>query len=238
MSDAALPPGVSELFGAEPVFSDDHEGRSGGVVQVNGTYWMKRGSVARAEHERLAWLAAQGVAVPEVVLFEADTLVLADAGVPSLAAANAPGKAMGVALRRLHDLPITLCPFDGRLDVMLAQAAVQVRDGLVDAEDFDDDNLGRTPEHVLEQLRAERPGAEDLVVAHGDYTPSNVLEGGLLIDVGRLGVADRYRDIALAVRDLEDDFGPDEVRAFLAAYGLSEADPARLRYYRLLDELF
>lgn len=48
---------------------------------------------------------------------------------------------------------------------------------------------------------------EDLVVAHGDFTPMNVLEGGILIDVGALGVADRYRDLALAARDLREDFG-------------------------------
>ncbi|WP_244975999.1 aminoglycoside 3'-phosphotransferase [Nocardia huaxiensis] len=235
---AALPPGVAELFGPAPVYSQDHEGQSGGVVKVGGAYWMKRGPVARAEYERFEWLAAQGVTVPKVVAFEADTLVLADAGVPSLATAAAPGRTMGETLRRLHDLPIALCPFDGRLDAMLAQAGGLVRDGEVDVDDFDDDNLGQTAEQVLERLHAERPAVEDLVVAHGDYTPSNVLNGGLLIDVGRLGVADRYRDVALAVRDLDDDFGPDEVRAFLAAYGLPEPDETRLRYYRLLDELF
>ncbi|WP_459957577.1 phosphotransferase [Nocardia sp. IFM 10818] len=235
-----LPPAVNELFGADPVFSDDHEGASGGVVNVNGTYWMKRGSEAVAEHARLVWLEAQGLPVPKVALFDADVLVLADAGVASLASAelDSPGTAMGEVLRRLHALPIADCPFDARIDTMLRLARRQVAEGLVDAEDFDDDNAGRTPEAVLEQLIAERPETEDLVVVHGDYTPSNVLEGGMLIDLGRLGVADRYRDIALALRDLEDDFGPGEVAAFLAAYGLSEPDQRRVHYYRLLDELF
>ncbi|MFC9996947.1 APH(3') family aminoglycoside O-phosphotransferase [Nocardia sp. NPDC127526] len=235
-----LPPAVRELFGADPEFSDDHEGASGGVVNVNGIYWMKKGPEAVAEHERLTWLETQGLPVPKVALFEADVLVLADAGVASLASAevDSPGAAMAEALRRLHALPIADCPFDARIDTMLRLARRQVEDGLVDAEDFDDDNAGRTPEAVLEQLIAERPEVEDLVVVHGDYTPSNVLEGGMLIDLGRLGVADRYRDIALALRDLDDDFGPGEVAAFLAAYELSEPDQRRVHYYRLLDELF
>ncbi len=207
------------------------------MVNVNGIYWMKTGSDAVLEHARLD---GQGVPVPKVALFDAEVLVLADAGVPSLASAelDSPGAVMGEVLRKLHALPIAECPFDARLDVMLVQARRQVDEGLVDDEDFDDDNRGRTPEDVLEQLVAERPESEDLVVVHGDYTPSNVLEGGMLIDMGRLGVADRYRDIALALRDLDDDFGPEEVEAFLAAYGLSEVDERRVRYYRLLDELF
>ncbi len=234
----ALPPKVSALFGPAPTRSLDHEGRSGAVEFVNGAYWMKRGPDAVADFERLTWLGEQGIAVPAIAIFEDDVLVLADAGVPSLANHRAPGALLGRVLRRLHEIPVSACPFDGRLDVVLEQARRQVVEGLVDAEDFDDDNIGRTPEHVLEQLLAQRPAFEDLVVAHGDYTPSNVLEGGIVIDTGRLGVADRYRDLALARRDLLDDFGQAEFDAFRAAYGLAELDPIRLEYYRLLDELF
>ncbi|MFJ8959684.1 phosphotransferase [Lentzea sp. NPDC102401] len=74
--------------------------------------------------------------------------------------------------------------------------------GLVD--DFDDDNLGVTPEELLHRLVATAPSAEDLVVAHGDFCPPNVVlrpDGStVLIDVARLGVSDRHRDIALAHR--------------------------------------
>lgn len=236
----AFPPAVTAVIGSAPELSDDHEGQSGGVVRVNGTHWLKRGAEARAEVERYRWLTRQGMPVPEIVVFEADVLVLADAGVPSLASAqvDSPGTLMGETLRRLHALPVADCPFDSRLETMLTWARRLVADGLVDTEDFDDDNLGRTPESVLAQLIAERPAVEDLVVVHGDYTPSNVLVGGILIDIGRLGVADRYKDVALAVRDLGDDFGPGEVEAFRTAYGLDDPDPVRLEYYRLLDELF
>ncbi|GAA5082874.1 hypothetical protein GCM10023319_26140 [Nocardia iowensis] len=240
-----LPPKVAALLGGTPTWSDEHEGMSGGVAFVNETYWVKRGSKAVAEHERLNWLRGRGIQLPEVVEFDGDVLVLADAGVTSLAArddagsgATSVGTIMGELLRRLHSIPVAECPFDGRLDVVLAQARRQVIEGLVDRDDFDDENQGCTPEDVLARLLAERPDHEELVVAHGDFTPPNVLEGAILLDVGALGVADRYRDLALAVRDLRDDFGDTEVAAFFTAYGLDEPDHRRLAYYRLLDELF
>ncbi|WP_206185091.1 phosphotransferase [Thermoactinospora rubra] len=244
-----LPASVAALVGDSPTWSDEHEGRSGSVARVNGTYWVKRGPAAVAEHERLEWLRGQGMRVPVVAAFEDDVLVLEDAGVPSLAsliagapgpspAGGSPATAMGELLRRLHSIPVAACPFDGRLDVMLAQARRRVVEGLVDADDFDDDHRDLTPAQVLDRLLAMRPGREDLVVAHGDYTASNVLSGGVLIDVGHLGVADRYRDLAIAARDLGEDLGPAAVEEFFAAYGLAGVDHERLVYYRLLDELF
>lgn len=241
-----LPPTVATLFGESPTWSDSHEGRSGGVVSVNGAYWLKRGPKAVAEYQRLTWLRDRGMAVPEVAAFEDDVLVLVDAGAPSLAArtnsdsahAASIGAVLGGLLRRLHGIPVADCPFDGRLDVVLAKARRHVVEGLVDPDDFDHDNAGSTPEEILARLLAQRPGSEDLVVAHGDFTPPNVLENEVLLDVGALGVADRYRDLALAVRDLRADFGEAEVAAFFAAYGLAEPDENRLAYYRLLDELF
>ncbi|MEV6098487.1 hypothetical protein [Nocardia sp. NPDC051981] len=127
-----LPPRVAELLGPNPAWSDDHEGRSGGVVRANGTYWVKRGAVAVAEFPRYRWLRGRSMAVPEIAVFEDDMLVLVDAGVPSVAS-----------------------------------------------------------------VQPDSPGW-----------------------------------------DLGDDFGAGEVEAFFAAYGLLDPDPARLAYYRLLDELF
>ncbi|MFC7613297.1 phosphotransferase [Actinokineospora soli] len=208
-------------------------GRRGGR-----TYWVKHGPTARAEHDRLRWLSTR-LRAPAVVAFDDPVLVLADVGAPSLLSA-APadiGAVFGRTLRALHDLPG--CPFDGGLDTVLARAEANVRDGLVDADDFDDDHIGLTPGDVLARLRATRPRETELVTAHGDYTPSNVLDptDPVLIDVPALGVADRYRDLAIAHRDLTGDFGPAAWDDFLAAYGLAEVDHSRLDYYRLLDEL-
>ncbi|MEV4894512.1 phosphotransferase [Nonomuraea sp. NPDC055795] len=236
-----LPPSVAALLGAEPEWDLDHDGASGSLARA-GSYFVRRGPEAVAEHERLAWLRERA-GVAEVAAFEGDVLVTADTGVETLAADEGTddpgvGAAMGRALRELHAVPVTDCPFDGRLDVLLAQARRNVVEGRVDAGDFDDDNLGRTPMQVYERLLAERPEGEDLVVAHGDFTPSNVMANGVLIDLARLGVADRHRDLAIALRDLSGDFGPAAVAAFLSAYGPEAPDEAKLAYYRLIDELF
>ncbi|MFF2082267.1 tetratricopeptide repeat protein [Nocardia sp. NPDC058176] len=235
-----LPPVVAELLGPAPVWSAEHEGRGGNLVRAGG-YWIKRGPQAVAEYERLTWLRDHGIAVPAVAAFAEDVLVLADVDGGSLTEATdaaAVGTLMGRVLRRVHDLPVDGCPFDSGLDVSLARARRAVVEGFVDPADFDDDHRDLSPAEVLSRLSDRRPAEEDVVVTHGDFTPGNVLAGGVLIDVGALGRGDRYRDLALAHRDLAGDFGADAVAAFDAAYGLSELDPDRLHYYRLLDELF
>ncbi|MFI6812563.1 phosphotransferase [Nonomuraea sp. NPDC050328] len=245
-----LPPAIAALLGPSPTWSDDHEGLSGSVSRVKattGTFWIKHGPAATAEHTRLTWLTARGLPTPEIAAYEPNDpaltpalLVLADAASPSLATASLSGAEIGArlgrTLRALHTLPP--CPFDGSLDVMLDESRRQVLEDLVDADDFDPDNEGQTPGQVLTRLLTTRPPAEDLVVTHGDFTPSNVLLNGTILDVSRLGMADRHRDLALAARDLTEDFGPAAVTAFFTAYCLATPDPALLEYYRLLDELF
>ncbi|MFD3703032.1 tetratricopeptide repeat protein [Nocardia sp. NPDC058658] len=234
-----LPPVIERLLGPVPAWSDDHEGREGNLVRSGG-FWIKRGPRAVAEHARLMWLRDNAIAVPAVAAFDEDVLVLADAG-SSLAGHEDPveaGTRMGLALRALHDLPVADCPFDACLDVTLARAYRNVVEGFVDTGDFDDDHRDLSPAAVLARLREQRPADEDLVVTHGDFTPGNVLTGGLLIDVAALGRGDRYRDLALAERDLAEDFGTEAVEAFYTAYGLTEPDRTKLDYYRLLDELF
>lgn len=56
-----------------------------------------------------------------------------------------------------------------------------------------------------------------------------------MIDVGRLGVADRYQDLAILWNNLEEyGLGAELLRA----YGEAEPDETRLRFHLMLDELF
>lgn len=230
-----LPPSVAALLG-DTEWEYDHEGQSGSLARA-GAHYVRRGPRAVAEFERLTWLRSRA-SVPAVAAYEDGVLVTADTGVPTLTDAPDAAAVMGKVLRDLHAIPVETCPFDERLDTLLERARRHVLEGLVDQDDFDDDHRDLSPREVLDRLVAERPAAEDLVVAHGDFTPSNVMRGGILIDVGGLGIADRYRDLAIAARDLRDDFGEAAVTAFFSAYGLAEPDAAKLSYYRLLDELF
>jgi len=57
--------------------------------------------------------------------------------------------------------------------------------------------------------------------------------------LGRGGVADRYQDIALAVRSIRHNLKSEKfVELFLDAYGLKNVDFSKIDYYILLDELF
>ena len=146
------------------------------------------------------------------------------------------------ALRGLHVLPVAACPFDQRLASRLQAAQARVEAGLVDADDFDDERLGQSAQQVFAELCSTRPDHEDLVVSHGDACLPNLMavEGRFsgFIDCGRLGVADRYQDLALAARSLVHNFGDTcWVAPLFRRYGVV-ADERRLAFYRLLDEFF
>ncbi|TAV99827.1 aminoglycoside 3'-phosphotransferase [Rhizobium ruizarguesonis] len=203
------------------------------------------------EAARLHWLKASGLPCPDIIAEDSDgvhnrLLISALAG-SDLASASALTplarvELLAVALLDLHRLPIASCPFDHRLEMRIAAAKARMQAGIVDETDFDESRLGKSAEALLAELESGRPGREDLVVTHGDACLPNfvVSEDGFsgYIDCSRLGVADRYQDIALACRSIAYNFGEALVQPFLDRYGMSATDPARLDYYQLLDEFF
>ncbi|WP_041785050.1 APH(3') family aminoglycoside O-phosphotransferase [Rhodospirillum centenum] len=202
------------------------------------------------EIARLRWLAGQGIPCPAVLQAteEAGRHWLLMSALPGHVLEEAPdldtGRRVALyagALRTLHALDIAACPFDQRIDGQIALAAARVAAGLVDEEDFDEVRQGRSAADLLAELRARRPAREDLVVTHGDACPDNLMtDGGRFagfIDCGRLGVADRHQDLALACRSIADCWGEAWIAPFLAHYG-RPADPDRLDCYCLLDEFF
>jgi kanamycin kinase len=115
-------------------------------------------------------------------------------------------RAIGNGLRRLHDaLPVDDCPFG-------------------------------TPSWVPDDA----PAADRLVVCHGDACSPNTLmaDDGTFsghVDLGDLGVADRWADLAIATLSLDWNFPTDGPGGFqevlLDAYGVG-ADVGRIEYYR------
>jgi aminoglycoside phosphotransferase len=215
---------------------------------------------ARDEALRLAWLRDRGFPAPEVVDVGAsdDAMWLVTLAIDGRLA-SAPWRpedrplvldAVADLARALHAVPVEECPFDLGLAVSLRWARTATRDGKVDVDDLEDEHHGWSADRLLAALEALAPPAEeDLVACHGDLAFDNVLIDPStlalcgILDAGRLGRADRWRDLMTVMRSLDEQraqWGHAEPPAqrFLRRYGLDGIDEDRLAYYRLLDEFF
>ena len=201
------------------------------------------------EIARLEWLARQDLPAPAVLdqALEHDRHWLLMSGVPGRDLASGPFRPaeivvhMADALRLLHRVPVATCPFDHRLAHRIEDAHARAVAGLVDESDFDDERAGWTALDLFERLRATRPASEDLVVTHGDACLPNLMataDGFTgFIDCGRVGVADRWQDLALAARSIGFNLGEGWTAPFFERYGIAP-DAERIAFYCLLDEFF
>ncbi|WP_394826116.1 aminoglycoside 3'-phosphotransferase [Pendulispora albinea] len=202
------------------------------------------------EIARLRWAAAFTV-VPRVLDQGADAsgtwMVTAplegESAVSERWTAN-PAKAVvaiGEGLRRLHDaLPVDTCPFswsrEARYDAICRAAAA----GKIDPSRWHPSHRSLSVDEALKRL-AVAPPIDRLVVCHGDTCAPNTLlaEDGRFtghVDLGALGVADRWADLAIATWSTQWNYGPGWEEPLLEAYGIT-ADPERIAYYRLLADL-
>jgi kanamycin kinase len=198
----------------------------GGPAGRRFVKWAPRGTWLDlgAEAVRLAWAGAY-TAVPTVLDQggDADGTWLVTAALPGTSAVSprwlaepaVAVPALGRGLRALHEaLPVEECPFTWSVADRVA-VAVKPADALLD-----------------------HPPVDRLVVCHGDACAPNTLlaDDGTPtghVDLGELGVADRWADLAVATWSTEWNYGPGWEAALLAAYGVDE-DPVRTDYYRRL----
>jgi aminoglycoside phosphotransferase len=157
-----------------------------------------------------------------------------------LAAPAVAVAAIGAGLRALHDrLPADRCPFSWSAGERLADTRRRAAAGLIRPENWHDDHRGLDLAGALAAL--ERPPPIDrLVVCHGDTcAPNTLIEDGRCtghVDLGALGLADRWADLAIATWSTRWNYGAGWERALLHAYGIAP-DEQRTAYYRLLWDL-
>ncbi|ETF01584.1 aminoglycoside phosphotransferase [Advenella kashmirensis W13003] len=165
------------------------------------------------ESEKLRW-AGQYVAVPRVIDCgkQNGAVWLVTEAIDAIPAvdqrwrdqAEVAVRAIATGLRRFHDaLPVESCPYRG---AWLRTTSV--------------------------------PEPERLVVCHGDPCVPNTLltrQGGFSahVDLCRLGIADRWADLAIATYSIswEGNFGQSYDDLFFSTYGI-EPDAERIQFYR------
>jgi len=196
------------------------------ATEHHGQY---RGGDLGAEAERLRWAAAW-VDVPKVLDYRqtADGELLITQGIPARSAVSPywrarpedAAEAIGKGLRKFHQsLPVESCPFTWSV-----------------AERVSHGGLAGTP--AGEALINDAPAEDDLVVCHGDPCAPNHLIDPLgfvagYVDLGRLGVASRWADLAVAAWSTEWNYGPGFDAALYRGYGVTP-DADKIAYYRRL----
>lgn len=213
------------------------------------------------EYKMMEWLQAK-VPVPEVLEFQCEN------GRDFLLMTKIQGKMaddeyeedqdkltaiLAEGLKMLWKVDIKDCPCNYNLDKKLQLAAYNVEHNLVDVDNVNLETFGengfKDPAELLKWLVENRP-QEELVLAHGDYCPSNILvdKGRIngFIDLTRTGICDKWQDIALCYRSLKDNFEEaypgkmyeDYYKDTLFEELDIEPDWNKVRYYMLMDELF
>jgi streptomycin 3"-kinase len=214
-----------------------------------------------AERDRVAWLNDQGVPGPRVLdWYSGDAgACLVTSAVSGIPADQVPAEDLLVAweriadaVRRLHEVPVSQCPFHRGLDAMVAVARDVVARDAVHPEFLPVEQQHTPTAELLDRLTRQVPRrreqeAADAVVCHGDLCLPNIildpqtLDVSGFIDLGRLGLADRYADLALLLANARETW-TDEERArgadmaFAERYGIA-LDHDRLRFYLHLDPL-
>lgn len=224
LGDEPVPRVVVELAAGRPLALEWRNDLGGLTFRADEHFikWnpYRTGIDLRRERDRMEWLTGRHPA-PRVVEFGEDQEAqwLVTEALPGGCAvgdrwrARRPEAITAIAtgLRAIHAVPID--DFPSRL-------AKEVW-------------VGRSPEAL-----GPRPPIDDPVLVHGDACAPNTLVNDAgewvgHVDLGDLGVGDRWADLAIASLSLDWNFGEGHQDEFFAAYGVSP-DAERIRYYRAL----
>ncbi|WP_031512544.1 aminoglycoside 3'-phosphotransferase [Streptomyces sp. NRRL F-5123] len=230
--EVSVPAPIARVAGGRPAVAVWLNNRGGTAFRLGEgelyAKWAPAGADLdlAAEAERLAW-AAQYTPVPRPVDHgsDPDGSWLVTEGLPGESAVSPrwqgdPGtavRALGRGLRALHDrLPVDACPFSW---------SVELRRGHPDV-----------PADLPDP-----PAVDRLVVCHGDACAPNTLldaDGSWAahVDLGALGLADRWADLAIGAWSTTLNYGPGWEELYYASYGVAP-DRERIAYYRRLGGL-
>ncbi|HEY4418165.1 MAG TPA: aminoglycoside 3'-phosphotransferase, partial [Pseudonocardia sp.] len=198
-----------------------------------------------AECRRVEWLSGTGIPGPDVGHWSASDrgACLVTTAVPGVPASRVSPVQLRSAwrsitdmVRRLHALPAADCPFDRSLARTFRLAEDVVGRGAVNSDFLPGEHRHTPPSELLAELRPQLERhllqeTHDRVVCHGDACLPNLMldprtaECTGLIDLGRLGTADRYADIALLLASSRETWCDEDEAAcaddeFFRSYGI------------------
>lgn len=257
------------LLDIEAGWSPVHEGESGDRVfrSPDSRSYAKLAAGPRAqelagERDRLGWLAGRGLACPALEDWRDNEhgACLVMSAVPGVPAATLAGAdllrawpSMAEQLAAMHALPVEDCPFEKSLSGMFARAADVVARNAVNPDFLPDEDQDK-PGHILlarvetelsQRLAQERT---DRVVCHGDPCLPNfmvdpqTLRCTGLIDLGRLGTADRHADLTLMLANASESWttqaqAQEAFDTLFSIQKIEAPDRGRLAFYLRLDPL-
>lgn len=257
--EVAVPPVVAEIADGRQV-RVVWENQLGGLtceVNAGSDRWFVKwlpvtsGTDLTGEAVRLSW-AQPFTPVPPLISQGSDGSGswLVTAAIPGQNAASSRWKAepqiavraIGEGLRSMHEsLPVNRCPFSWSADDRLAELRRRVSEGRIDPTCWPAAGPPLRTGRVLDLL-AETPPVDQLVVCHGDSCAPNTLltddgRWSAHVDLGALGTADRWADLAIATWNVTLNYGTGWENLLLDAYGVA-LDAERSRYYRLLGRCY
>lgn len=246
-----------------------HQGESGDRVfrSPDGRSYAKLATGDRApelagERDRLGWLAGRGIACPLLEDWRenehgACLMMSAVSGVPAVTLTGddllKAWPSMAEQLAAMHALPVADCPFEKNLSGMFARAADVVARDAVNPDFLPDEDQGQPGSVLLARVEADLPQRlaqekTDRAVCHGDPCLPNfmvdphTLRCTGLIDLGRLGTADRYADLTLMLANASENWATQAQAAeafdtLFYALKIEAPDEGRLAFYLRLDPL-
>ncbi len=216
------------------------------------TYILKKQSSSlRNDYRNYKWLEGK-IPVPKIIFYEQfqeyEFLCLSELKGKTLddyIDKKKPSEIVSLyanTLKWLHSLQVDKNALVQCLDKRISIAEYNVKNNSVNVSALQIENQTSEPNELFRKLLTLKPASAELVFTHGDYCFDNIIfENNKLsgfIDIGNGGLADKYQDIALAVRSIEDNFSLEMVDLFYKLYGLDNPNKNKIAFYMLLDEFF
>ncbi len=211
-----------------------------------------KGTTYDVEREKnvLIWLEGK-IQVPKVIHFEKYNdlmfLLMSEAKGLCLDYENVNSEMIvqmyADSIKRMQSIDISECTFDSSISYRLKELDYLYKNKLAAEEDFHHGETSFSKPNELINYLNENVTDEDLVFSHGDISGGNIFirpdnSISSYIDWGRGGLADKWYDIALCVRNIKEDMEDDKyVDLFFNLLNITP-DWNKIKYYSWLDELF